>query len=247
MHSSSMRWRIKAWISGTMSRLRPCPPAWRERSPSYCGLGSSPWGVGLHMSSPRVQKGADKIKPAVAPSMRLAFLATVYLLLVSVPLWAATGGSISGVVADQSGALIPGATLKLVNTAQRTIYQAVSDKQGLYSFPNLPVGHYDLSVQANGFTPQRKTDLTVDTASAIRADISLAVGSQSDTVTVTSEAGAQVETTATNLGEVVSGSQMTALPLNGRSYTDLLAIQPGVAPITTLLPSSVIMAGVPGR
>ena len=178
--------------------------------------------------------------------MRLAFLATVYLLLVSVPLWAATGGSISGVVADQSGALIPGAKLKLVNTAQRTIYQAFSDKQGLYSFPNLPVGRYDLSVEANGFTPQRKTDLTVDTASAIRADISLAVGSQSDTVTVTSEAGAQVETTATNLGEVVSGSQMTALPLNGRSYTDLLAIQPGVAPITTLLPSSVIMAGVTG-
>jgi Carboxypeptidase regulatory-like domain len=198
------------------------------------------------MSSPKVQKGADKIEPAAAPSMRLAFLATVYLLLVSVPLWAATGGSISGVVADQSGALIPGAKLKLVNTAQRTIYQAFSDKQGLYSFPNLPVGRYDLSVEANGFTPQRKTDLTVDTASAIRADISLAVGSQSDTVTVTSEAGAQVETTATNLGEVVSGSQMTALPLNGRSYTDLLAIQPGVAPITTLLPSSVIMAGVTG-
>ena len=50
----------------------------------------------------------------------------------------------------------------------------------------------------------------------------------------------------TNLGEVVSGGQMTALPLNGRSYTDLLAIQPGVAPISTLLPSSVIMAGVTG-
>ena len=56
----------------------------------------------------------------------------------------------------------------------------------------------------------------------------------------------QVDTVATHLGEVISGSQMTALPLNGRSYTDLLAIQPGVAPISTLLPSSVIMAGVTG-
>ena len=55
-----------------------------------------------------------------------------------------------------------------------------------------------------------------------------------------------METAATHLGEVVSGVQMTALPLNGRSYTDLLAIQPGVAPISTLLPSSVIMAGVTG-
>src|SRR5580692_5913306 len=56
----------------------------------------------------------------------------------------------------------------------------------------------------------------------------------------------QVDTIATHLGEVVSGEEMTALPLNGRSYTDLLAIQPGVAPMSTLLPSSVIMAGVTG-
>jgi hypothetical protein len=56
----------------------------------------------------------------------------------------------------------------------------------------------------------------------------------------------EVDTIATHLGEVISSSQMTALPLNGRSYTDLLAIQPGVAPISTLLPSSVIMAGVTG-
>jgi hypothetical protein len=56
----------------------------------------------------------------------------------------------------------------------------------------------------------------------------------------------QVDTIATHLGEVVSGEQLTALPLNGRSYTDLLAIQPGVAPISTLLPSSVVMAGATG-
>ncbi|MFY9743842.1 MAG: TonB-dependent receptor, partial [Candidatus Sulfotelmatobacter sp.] len=56
----------------------------------------------------------------------------------------------------------------------------------------------------------------------------------------------QVDTVATHLGEVVTGSQMTALPLNGRSYTDLLPIQPGVAPVSTLLPNSVIMAGVTG-
>jgi Carboxypeptidase regulatory-like domain len=134
----------------------------------------------------------------------------------------------------------------LVNTSQQTTYRTVSDRQGLYSFPNLSVGHYDLTIEANGFTPQRKANLTVDTASAVRMDVSLTVGSQSDTVTVTSETGVQVETAATNLGEVVSGEQMTALPLNGRSYTDLLAIQPGVAPISTLLPSSVIMAGVTG-
>jgi Carboxypeptidase regulatory-like domain/TonB dependent receptor len=139
-----------------------------------------------------------------------------------------------------------GASLKLVNIAQQTTYQAISDKQGFYIFPNLPVGHYDLIITATGFNTQRKADLTVDTDSAIRVNAALDIGTRSDVVTVTSEAGIQVETVATHLGEVVSGDQMTAIPLNGRSYTDLLAIQPGVAPVTTLLPSSVIMAGVTG-
>jgi hypothetical protein len=161
-------------------------------------------------------------------------------------LYAATGGSISGTVLDPSGAAVVGATLNLINTAQQTTYQAASDRQGLYSFPNLPVGHYELTISAPGFSTQRKTNLTVDTDSAIRVDVGLVIGSQTASVLVTSSTGVPVDTVATHLGEVISGSQMTALPLNGRSYTDLLAIQPGVAPISTLLPSSVIMAGVTG-
>ena len=189
---------------------------------------------------------SKSISPTIATGSSLALQAVFFLLLLSAPSWAATGGTIAGVVADQSGAIIPGATLKLISIAQTTTYQTVSDRQGLYTFPNLLVGRYDLTVEANGFTSQRKINLTVDTASAIRVDFGLVIGSQSDTVTVTSENGVQVETAMTNLGEVVSGGQMTALPLNGRSYTDLLAIQPGVAPISTLLPSSVVMAGATG-
>jgi hypothetical protein len=177
---------------------------------------------------------------------RLFHLAIVFWLFTTVPLRAATGGSISGTVIDPSGAVIPGAVLRLVNTGQQTVYQVISDRQGFYSFPNLPVGRYELTISANKFATQRKTNLTVDTDSALRVDARLAVATQSDVVIVTSDSGIQVETAATHLGEVVSGAQMSALPLNGRSYTDLLAIQPGVAPISTLLPSSVIMAGVTG-
>lgn len=173
-------------------------------------------------------------------------LCALIVVLLAAPVWAATGGSISGVVADPTGAVISGAMLKLVDIARQTTYQTVSDKQGLYTFPNLAVGHYDLTITAGGFSPQRKTNLDSDTDSAIRVNVTLAVGQQSDAVTVSSDTGAQVETSATHLGEVVSAAQMTALPLNGRSYTDLLAIQPGVAPVSTLLPSSVIMAGVTG-
>lgn len=183
---------------------------------------------------------------SVAQKSHLLLLLFGFLLLAAAPTYAASGGSISGAVADPSGAVIVGAALKLVNTAQQTVWHAVSDKQGLYSFPNLPVGHYDLTITAAGFTGQKKIGISVDTDAAIRIDLILTVGSQSDTVTVTSDTGAQIESTATHLGEVVSGTQMIALPLNGRSYTDLLAIQPGVAPISTLLPSSVIMAGVTG-
>jgi hypothetical protein len=109
------------------------------------------------------------------------------------------------------------------------------------------VGHYDLAIEATGFKTQKKTNLTIDTDAALRLDMMLAVGQQSETVSVVAAgAEAQVDAAATHLGELVTGSQMTALPLNGRSYTDLLPIQPGVAPVSTLLPNSVIMAGVTG-
>ena len=173
-------------------------------------------------------------------------ISSVFFLLAAVSSWAATGGSISGSVLEQSGAVIPGATLKLVNTAQRTAYQTLADQQGRYSFPNLAVGHYDLTITATGFTTEQKPNIAVDTDSALRVDVNLYVGAQSESVTVTDELGAQVDTVSTHLGEVISGEQMTELPLNGRSYTDLLAIQPGVAPMSTLLPNSVIMAGVTG-
>ena len=173
-------------------------------------------------------------------------VAAIVLFLVAAPLWAATGGSISGTVSDPSGAVVEGATLSLVNTALQTAYQATSDRLGFYSFPNLPVGHYDLTISASGFGTQRKADLMVDTDSALRVDTMLEMGARADAVTVISDTETQVDSVTTHLGEVVSALQMTSLPLNGRSYTDLLAIQPGVAPISTLLPSSVIMAGVTG-
>jgi hypothetical protein len=177
---------------------------------------------------------------------RLLGLAIVFLFTTSIPARAATGGSISGTVMDTTGAFIPGVALRLINTAQQTTYQTTADSVGSYAFPNLPVGHYDLIFMAEGFGTQKKMNLTVDTDSELRVDAVLTVGTRSDAVAVTAEPGVHIDTTATHLGEVISAAQMTDLPLNGRSYTDLLAIQPGVAPISTLLPNSVIMAGVTG-
>ena len=87
--------------------------------------------------------------------------------------------------------------------------------------------------------------MAVDADSALQVNATLEVGEQSETMTVTAT-DVHVETQSTQLGEVVSAPQMTTLSLNGRSYTDLLAIQPGVIPVTTIQSNSVIMAGVTG-
>ena len=156
---------------------------------------------------------------------------------------------LSGTLIDQSGSVVSGATITLVNTSLKSEYKVISDGRGFYAFPTLPVAHYDLTIEAAGFKTQNKTNVTVDTDAALKLDAVLSIGLRSENVVVAAEAAsaeAQVDTTATHLGELVTGSQMTALPLNGRSYTDLLPIQPGVAPVSTLLPNSVIMAGVTG-
>jgi hypothetical protein len=163
--------------------------------------------------------------------------------------WAAAEGSVSGTVKDQSGGVVPGASVTLLNIALKSVYTATSDAQGFYSFPSLSVGHYDLMIRAAGFKTQKKSDLTVDTDAGLRVDATLELGEQSETVMVEATAAAteaQVDTVSTHLGEIVTNEQMTALPLNGRSYTDLLSLQPGIIPVTTLLPNSVIMAGVTG-
>ncbi len=163
--------------------------------------------------------------------------------------WAVAGGSLSGTVRDATGGAIPGAQLTLVNIALRTELKSVTDKQGFYSFPALSVGRYEITITAAGFKPQRKTGLTIDADAALRADAVLEIGERSDEVTVSatdSKVDTQVDIVSTHLGEVVSQKQIESLPLNGRSYTDLLAIQPGVSPISTLTPTSVIMAGVTG-
>ncbi|MGB9468992.1 MAG: carboxypeptidase-like regulatory domain-containing protein [Candidatus Acidiferrum sp.] len=187
---------------------------------------------------------------AVGTAIRAGWLVGFLLCLCSgLSLWAAANGSLSGTLRDPSGGVVPGARVTLVNAALKSEFKAISDGQGFYTFPTLPVGHYDMIIEAAGFKTKKKTNLTIDTDTAVKLDVVLALGQQSETVIVAdteADTEVQVDTVATHLGELVTSSQMTTLPLNGRSFTDLLSIQPGVIPITTLLPNSVIMAGVTG-
>jgi hypothetical protein len=173
------------------------------------------------------------------------FLAVALMLVRISTASAQAGGSLTGTIKDPSGAVIPGATVTLANSALGNQLTTVTDGQGAYSFPNVPVGRYDLTITLEGFKPQRRAGLAVDINSRLQIDATLEVGGQSETVTVTANS-VHVETTSTQIGDVVPAATMTTLSLNGRSFTDLLAIQPGVIPVTTMQTDSIIMAGVTG-
>ena len=147
--------------------------------------------------------------------------------------FAGVGGSISGTIKDPSGAAIPKASVALVNANTGVRQSAYTDDHGVYAFPVLPVGEYILEVNHPGFQPYRRTGIVLNTNSALLLDVVLRVGERSDAITV-SDSAVHLETYSSQVGEVINSEQMSAVPLNGRSYTDLLALQPGVAPATSI-------------
>ncbi|HTQ96500.1 MAG TPA: carboxypeptidase-like regulatory domain-containing protein, partial [Candidatus Acidoferrum sp.] len=138
-----------------------------------------------------------------------------------------------GTVKDPSGAVVPRATVTATDTDTGVRQVVSTNDAGAYSFPSLPVGHYDVDITANGFRPYRRAGIAVDVNSALLIDAALVLGESTETVSVT-ESALQAETASTQLGDIIGATNVAALPLNGRSYTDLLALQPGVTPVTTI-------------
>jgi hypothetical protein len=157
-------------------------------------------------------------------------MGVVFILLAGSPAaWASITGSISGVVIDPSGAVIPSAQVIALNKGTGVRQSVVTDSKGFYEFPALDIGTYDLDVQQPGFKAYHLTGLVIDANSALVVDIKLTLGAAQQEVTISS-AAVHVETSSTQMGEVIESDKITAVPLNGRSYTDLLALQPGVSP-----------------
>jgi hypothetical protein len=152
--------------------------------------------------------------------------------------WASVGGSISGTVKDPAGRVLPNADVTIKEASTGLSYQTHTDNKGVYVFPVLPVGHYELNIQAPGFAGYQRTGIVLDTNATLSLDASLEVGGVAQTVSVVDNT-LHVDTTSTQLGQVITGRQMTAVPLNGRSYTDLLSLQPGVAPQTSITSTTV--------
>jgi hypothetical protein len=159
----------------------------------------------------------------------LCFMATAF---------AGVGGSISGTIQDSSGAAIPKASVTVINTSTGVRQSVITDSRGTYTFSVLSVGAYALEVSQPGFKPYRRNGITLDVNSALLLDVVLQVGERTDAITV-NENAVHVETSSSQMGEVITGATMTEVPLNGRSYTDLLSLQSGVAPATSITSSTV--------
>jgi hypothetical protein len=163
----------------------------------------------------------------------IAILLAAGVLLQPAVAFGNSGGGIAGTIKDPSNRLIPNATIEVREIATNLLYTTHTNAQGHYSLPVLPVGHYSITVRAPGFAVYRRTEASLDTDDALTIDASLVIAAGNKTVTVT-YSPAHIDPDNTQLGEVISGRQMTAVPLNGRSFTDLLSLQAGVAPISTI-------------
>jgi hypothetical protein len=159
---------------------------------------------------------------------------SIVLILLSnaAPIRADVTGSIQGVVRDASQGAIAGAQITIMNVETNLKYQATTGADGSYHVLALPAGNYKLTVTANGFRNFAETDIVVKVNDQLQIDVTMQVGSAQQEVINVEANAVQVQTESTQLGDVIDAKKMLALPLNGRSYIDLLGLQAGVAPST---------------
>ena len=137
-------------------------------------------------------------------------------------------GYISGTVTDKSGAAVAGAEIVIKNVGGSVTRTTVSNGEGAYVVPGLAGDTYDLIVTAKGFQKFTATKVVLSVAEKARIDVMLTVGAITEEVIVTGESVAQVETTSSEIGTTISGKQVNELELNGRNFTKLVNLTPGV-------------------
>ena len=152
--------------------------------------------------------------------------------------WASVTGSISGIVKDPAGRVVADAEITIREDNTGLCRHAHSDRSGYYTFTAVPVGRYELDVETPGFRRYARKEIVLDTNAALTIDTPLELGSVDQTVSVDDDT-LHVETISTQMGEVITGRQMTSVPLDGRSFTDLLSLQAGVAPSTSITNTTV--------
>src|SRR3954471_24413157 len=157
------------------------------------------------------------------------FVPVVVLLLVvlaALPAIAQSSARVEGIVADASGSPIPGATVTSTNIGTNATRTDVTDATGHYTVTALPVGKYRISVELSGFKSQ-VTPLTLTVGQVARVDFKLELGNVSEMLTVTA-AAPLVEKSTSEISTLIESKQIENLPLNGRNFTQLATLVPGV-------------------
>src|SRR5688572_24461384 len=156
-------------------------------------------------------------------------IATIILTTLLTPAWALAQatGQINGAVTDSSGAFLPGVTIEATNAATGAVRIAVTGTDGLYTIPLLPPGNYTVKATLQGFRVSQRDGVRVTVTETARVAFQLEVGQVSETITVTAEA-TLVETSNATHGIVIDEQKIVELPLNGRNFTQLGTLIPGV-------------------
>ena len=137
---------------------------------------------------------------------------------------------------------MPGVVVTVAIASTGAASQALTGSDGLYTFTNLSGGPTSCKFEHSGFEPFTRTGIDVPAEAIVRADIELALETRGETMLVT-ESPTQIDTVNTQSGERIGAAKLEGIPINGRSFTDLLALQPGVIPASSQQPNAVVMAG----
>jgi hypothetical protein len=150
------------------------------------------------------------------------------LLLLCLPTYSqGSFGRILGTVTDQSGGVVSGATVSVIDTERGITRTLTTDDAGAYNAPNLTAGNYTVRGEAKGFKRIERQGIVIEVGHEVRVDLTVQPGEQNQTVTVT-EAVPLVETTNATMGGTLENADIIDLPLNGRDYQNLLGLRPGV-------------------
>jgi hypothetical protein len=158
----------------------------------------------------------------------LAGLALLALLLLPAVAGAQTNGLISGTVTDKSGAAVVGANVSIVSTGGNLTRATVTNGDGVYVASALPPGTYNITITAKGFQKFEAKGVVLEVAQKARLDVALTVGAVTEEVLVSGENVAQVDTQSAEMGSTITGKQVQELELNGRNFTQLVTLVPGV-------------------
>jgi hypothetical protein len=158
--------------------------------------------------------------------MKYGFL--VLFLFSSLAIAQSTNATISGGVTDTSGNFIVNAEVEIANDLTGVIYSAATNNEGMYIVPILPPGHYHVQVSRPGFKTIIKADVVLNVQSALALNFTLPVGATSESITIDS-ASAAINTTDGSVSTVVDRQFVENMPLNGRSFQDLISMTPGVS------------------